>query len=349
MRGPNFRFAHVCAGAMALATAWVASAYHLPVRDPDGGVVATYIRLPLIILAAWLVDVGARAFLRNRGHLRGVPRAMIQVTRERWNRRQILFALSGLLSWYVMYAAFRNLKSYVPFVNRNLYDADLARLDQILFLGNDPADTLHHLFGTTWAAEFFSVVYVAWIVLVPMTLAIALMWTRASHAGAWFVTAVGVDWVLGVAVYYLVPTVGPIYSAPDHFTDLPPTFVGVLQTDMWQARLDVLNNPWDTVAVQTIAAFASLHVGIMVTMCLMAHLLRMPVALRVAGWIFLALTVVGTIYLGWHFVMDAFGGAAVGAAGVWIAALGTGNHVSGWPRLRSAHVEESSSREMRSA
>jgi len=38
-------------GAMALATAWVASAYHLPVRDPDGGVVATYIRLPLIILA----------------------------------------------------------------------------------------------------------------------------------------------------------------------------------------------------------------------------------------------------------------------------------------------------------
>ena len=68
------------------------------------------------------------------------------------------------------------------------------------------------------------------------------------------------------------------------------------------------------------------------------------------GWlIFLALTVVGTIYLGWHFVMDAFGGAAVGAAGVWIAALGTGNHVSGWPRLRSAHVEESSSREMRSA
>jgi hypothetical protein len=182
-----------------------------------------------------------------------------------------------------------------------------------------------------------------------MSLAIALMWTRASHAGAWFVTAVGVDWVLGVAVYYLVPTVGPVYSAPGHFTDLPHTFVGTLQTDMWAARLDVLHNPWDTIAVQTIAAFASLHVGIMITMCLMAHLLRMPAALRAAGWIFLALTVVGTIYLGWHFAMDAFGGAAVGAAGVWIAALGTGNHVSGWPRLRTAHADVPSSREMRSA
>ena len=118
---------------------------------------------------------------------------------------------------------------------------------------------------------------------------------------------------------------------------------------MWQARLDVLSNPWDTVAVQTIAAFASLHVGIMVTMCLMAHLLRMPTALRVAGWIFLALTVVGTIYLGWHFVMDAFGGAVVGAAGVWIAALGTGNHVYGWPRLRTDQVVEASASEIRSA
>lgn len=349
MRGPNFRFAHVCAGAMALATAWVASAYHLPIRDPDGGVIATYIRLPLIILAAWLVDVGTRAFLRSHGRLRDLPTKVVEVVKERWHRRQIVFALSGLISWYVMYATFRNLKSYVPFVNRNLYDDDLARLDKILFLGNDPADTLHQLFGTTWAAEFFSVVYVAWIVLVPMTLAIALMWTRASHAGAWFVTAIGVDWVLGVAVYYLVPTVGPIYSAPSHFTDLPPTFVGTLQTDMWQARLDVLHNPWDTVAVQTIAAFASLHVGMMVTMCLMAHLLRMPAALRVAGWVFLALTVVGVIYLGWHFVMDAFGGAAVGAAGVWIAALGTGNHVAGWPRLRTDQVDVGSPREMRSA
>ena len=83
MRGPSFRFAHVCAGAMALATAWVASAYHLPVRDPDGGVIATYIRLPLIVLAAWLVDVGARAFIRTRGRLRGLPRTMLTVTRER--------------------------------------------------------------------------------------------------------------------------------------------------------------------------------------------------------------------------------------------------------------------------
>jgi membrane-associated phospholipid phosphatase len=42
-------------------------------------------------------------------------------------------------------------------------------------------------------------------------------------------------------------------------------------------------------------------------------------------WLFLAITVVSTIYLGWHYSVDALGGAALGVAGVWIAARGTGN------------------------
>ena len=38
-----------------------------------------------------------------------------------------------------------------------------------------------------------------------------------------------------------------------------------------------------------------------------------------------ALTVVATVYLGWHYFVDAIGGAALGVAGAWIAAKGTGN------------------------
>jgi membrane-associated phospholipid phosphatase len=44
-------------------------------------------------------------------------------------------------------------------------------------------------------------------------------------------------------------------------------------------------------------------------------------------------TVVCTVYLGWHYFADTLGGAVLGAAGVWIAALGTGNHERGRPRL----------------
>ena len=55
-------------------------------------------------------------------------------------------------------------------------DDVLARIDRILFLGHDPARVLHEFFGTGAAAHFFSFVYIAWIVLVPASLVVALVW-----------------------------------------------------------------------------------------------------------------------------------------------------------------------------
>jgi membrane-associated phospholipid phosphatase len=94
---------------------------------------------------------------------------------------------------------------------------------------------------------------------------------------------------------------------------------------MMAERSEVLVNPFTTQAVQTIAAFASLHVGICVTMCVMAELLRLHWGVRAFLWVFLALTVPCTVYLGWHYAVDALGGALLGVAGVWIAGKGTGN------------------------
>src|SRR4029078_13401777 len=102
--------------------------------------------------------------------------------------------------------ASRNVKSFVPCVNRQLWNTALARLDRILWLGHDPATVLHAVFGTGWAAAFLSFVYVPWFVLVPVSLVVALVWSRHRAGGAWYVTAVAVDWVLGVATYFAVPT-----------------------------------------------------------------------------------------------------------------------------------------------
>jgi hypothetical protein len=199
----------------------------------------------------------------------------------------------------------------------------------MLWLGNDPSTVLHDLLGTTWAAHFFSLVYVGWIGFVPVTLVAALVWSRNVTGGAWYVTAVAVDWVLGVITYFLVPTVGPIYHQPGHFSTLPHTWVSSIEAAMWRDRGEVLAHPFATDAVQTIAAFASLHVGIMVTVCVMAELLRLNRGVRVGLWVFLGLTELATIYLGWHYFVDTLAGAALGVAGVWIAALGTGNLVHG--------------------
>jgi membrane-associated phospholipid phosphatase len=330
---PNFVFAGWCALVLAVATVLVAWHEHLPIRDPNDLAGPTYARLPAILLLAWLLDVVPRAVARSGLRVRSVMRSLRAVMAERWSRAHVLFALSGLGAWYVCYAAFRNLKSYVPFVHPRIYDSMLERIDRSIWLGHRPADVLHSVFGTTWAAQFFSVVYVAWIVLIPITLAIALVWTRRPAAGSWYVTGMAVDWLLGVGAYFLVPTLGPIYSYPQDFAALPHTYATTLQHQLLTDRRSVLADPHATHALQTIAAFPSLHVGMMVTLCLFATWAGMARWIQVTSRIFLALTMLATVYLGWHFFVDVLGGAVLGALGAWIAALATGNHVGGQPRL----------------
>ncbi len=321
----EFRAAAVVAGVMATMAVFVAWTYHLPLRDPDGVSLPTWFRLPVIVASAVALDVAARwVLLVRRG---GTPAraALRTVLVERWNRDQIRFTLSGLVTWYVAYVAFRNLKSYVPFVTDRIADPELARLDRFLWLGNDPAVVLHDVLGTTWANSVMAAVYLIWIGLVPATLAIALVWTRRSTAGAWYVTAISLDWLLGVALYYAVPSLGPTYSSPEWFAALPHTPNTSVRDTLLADRIEVLAGPWDTHTVQTIAAFASLHVAVMVTVCLVAEAMRLPALVRIAAWTFLALTVVATIYLGWHFFVDVIAGVGVGVAAVALAARATGN------------------------
>jgi membrane-associated phospholipid phosphatase len=128
-----------------------------------------------------------------------------------------------------------------------------------------------------------------------------------------------------VVFYYALPSLGPTYSRPEWFADLPRTPNSEVRDLLLSDRIKVLSGPWDTGAVQTIAAFASLHVAVMLTICLTVTVMRLPLTIRVASWTFLALTCVATVYLGWHFFVDVLAGFVVGAAAFVIAARATGN------------------------
>jgi len=126
-----------------------------------------------------------------------------------------------------------------------------------------------------------------------------------------------------------LPTLGPIYWTPGQFADLPDTWVTGMQDSMMADRFEVIANPYATTAVQTIAAFASLHVAILMSACVVAHLARLPAVVRWSMWAFLAITVVSTVYLGWHYLVDAVGGAVIGTVAALIGAVVTqnGRHV----------------------
>src|SRR5918992_1409591 len=101
----------------------------LPLRDPDGFLGPTYVRLPLIVALMLAADVLPRALLRARSP-RAVVTQMLHVARERWPWRRLRPALIGLAAFYATYVSYRNLKHFLPLLRPDLVDEELLELDR---------------------------------------------------------------------------------------------------------------------------------------------------------------------------------------------------------------------------
>ncbi|MEO6605832.1 MAG: phosphatase PAP2 family protein [Aeromicrobium sp.] len=318
MRRTGLELSSALAVASVVAAAMVAWYCGLPLRDPDGSTGPTFVRLPVIVLVALLLDIVPRAIIRASSW-REIRGSIVDVTTERWQMANLRFMIVGLVGWYVTYASIRNLKGMVPFANHDLYDTQLDRLDRAMFGGHRPAELLHDVLGTDVAAQVLSFFYVLWIAALPASLAIALVWARRDRISSWWVTAVSLDWIMGVILNFALPTLGPIYDRPGDFGALTETSTTSLQQSMWVERLQVLADPSNTHTVQNIAAFASLHVAIATTACIVAHRAGMHRAIVMALRAFLVITMIATVYFGWHYVSDVIVGFLVGIVAALIA------------------------------
>ena len=303
----------------------ISSIEDLPIRDPDARYVGSPLALIGLVAAIFLIlDLVPRTWREVRRSGASVPTTIAGLFRERWWGRRGAIVLVCLLSFYVTYLSYRNLKSYIPFVTDTTYDGFLLQLERDLFFGTDPAQLLHSLLGTGVSAEILSFAYLAFLTFVPVSLGVALIWSSRLGQGIWYVTTLSITWLLGALSYYLVPALGPYFVRPGMFSDLPKTGVWHLQQKLLQHRAEVLADPASTNAVQSIAAFASLHTAVVFAAALIAHLVGAPRALRIGLWTFLGLTELATIYFGWHYLVDDVAGIAIGFVAVWVGARLTG-------------------------
>jgi hypothetical protein len=217
----------------------------------------------------------------------------------------------------------------------DLFDRQLAEADRALFGGHDPAALMHEALGTAVTTEVLSVVYVLFLLFVPISVALALVFSPDLRRGLFYATAISINWVLGAASYFLLPSLGPIYATPGGFADLPGTAASELQRLLLYERLEFLYDPAASDAAQSIAGFASLHISIVFTAAVAAHLLGLGRPVRIALWVLLALTTASTIHLGWHYVVDDLGGLVLGVAAVGLALRLTGLKPSGSPAIRA--------------
>src|SRR3954452_5948704 len=85
-----------------------------PLHDPDGFLGPAWVRLPAMVLGAFLLDVVPRSLWRSRHNWRNVRLEATGLVREHWTRERITLVVIGLTCFYVTYVSYRNLKNFLP-------------------------------------------------------------------------------------------------------------------------------------------------------------------------------------------------------------------------------------------
>jgi membrane-associated phospholipid phosphatase len=276
----------------------------IPLRDPHGDVLRNRVALSLVLFVLLaLLDAALRA--RRTGWRVGTA---LRVLRDRWTPQRLAVAMSGLLAYHLVYFCYHNLKSWDVF--NQVRDAMLLSWDRWLFLGHSPAVLLHDLLGQHLAAYVLMVVYESFSSLVSVSVVAVLVFIGpireayvAMASGVWI-------WILGVASYYLIPSLGPFHAAPEEFSGLPHMMIQDTQARYMAQRAHLLAHPQASDAFAQVSAFASLHVGVTCTILLLAYYYRLP-RLTALLTVFLVGTVIATVYLGWHFAVDDVAGVLI--------------------------------------
>ncbi len=297
--------------------------YNVGLKDPEGFLGPAYIRLPMLGILLFAAGIVPQAI--HRYGIKHVPSGIRTILRTEWTLRRVAYAATGMVSFYICYVSYRNLKSYLPLIGGDtIHDRALLELDHFLFFGNNPAEVLHGFLGTTVTAQVLSTLYVLYLPVVPITVAAVLVLHRDLTVGAWYATAVSLNWVLGTISYYSLPSLGPAFYEPQRFADLPDNSATQLQMSLLRGAFNFKEDPQGD-SIFGIAGFASLHVSVVFTLALFLHYAGIARAIRITAWVYLGFTILATLYLGWHYIADDIGGLLIGWMAVVIGAWATGN------------------------
>lgn len=290
----------------------------IPFRDPGNKLFLDRIALTLGIFVAL---VAVETLARSRKGERS-PAQLWAGLRRRWTWGRLAVAWTALMAYFVVYVVYRNLKSWD--VLNTPRDGGLTRVDEWIFLGHSPAVLLHDLLGTQTAAHLLIRDYEFFPTVVSIAVPAFVVFPRVLGGLSAIASMIWI-WILGTATYYLIPSLGPFAERPQDFAGLAETKATRNQALYLEQRLHLLAHPSAHDAFASVSAFASLHVGVTTVVTLMVARL----GYRRLAWFmraFLVVTIVATIYLGWHFFVDIPAGLFIGWASVRLGVWMSGGH-----------------------
>jgi hypothetical protein len=217
-------------------------------------------------------------------------------------------------------------KLLIPALNGRLWDAQFGVLDRWLCFGVDPNRFLLAILegNPRFVGLALDWIYGLWMPLTSLATIVLLTSpvTAMRRRGA---ISVAVLWLAGVWLYVAFPALGPalvdigLWEQVRLAEPLAATSQHVLLRNYAGVNSILAGTPTPVAVLFGVAAMPSLHVGLDVLLALWArHQARWWAWL---WWIFAGITTVGAVATGWHYLVDAIGGAALAGAVYPVAAV----------------------------
>jgi hypothetical protein len=239
---------------------------------------------------------------------------------------RLLNALPALLLLPLVLSVTTSLKRLIPAMNPFQWDVPLAEIDAALHGGYQPWELLQPLLGHPWVTSFLSQAYsVPWFALIlfmqfwqTFTLDPQRMRFLLSYVLCWG--------LLGNGLATMLSSVGPCYygyivDGPNPFAPLMAYLNSAAETVplpslMAQGYLWETYQNNDLSVGAGISAMPSLHIAMATLLFLLS--LRRHWSLRAAAAGYIAILLVGSVHLGWHYAIDGYLAIAA-AATIWWA------------------------------
>lgn len=274
------------------------------------------------LLSYYLLALPLTLLVLRLRHLRvsKKERAGVPPVRATWEHfrgkfltgRSLLLDLRALLLCVVLFILFIELKHLTPFIRQTLFDKRFINHELGIMGGRLASESVVDLLGFR-LAPLLSEGYFLFYPYVAILIYLFVL-QRNQSLRAEFLLGLSLCWIIGVFLIYLLPTLGPVFVL-DSFHALPQTGVSLMQEKLLRMRESVLAGKG---GVYLISGFPSLHVAITAYGTVM--LWRISRLLSLLSFLVLLLTLITTLYFGWHYLMDDVGGLLLGvgvAVAVW--------------------------------
>jgi hypothetical protein len=315
---------------------------------PTGTVLAGYGGLILVLMPFVLIAMAAVLTLRAAILRVGSPiAASMPFLKARLGTPSLAAGtIAPIMLTPFLLGAFGVLKQVMPLFEPFTWDSTFAKMGRLMFDGVSPWRITHAIFGSPLETMIIDRIYTAWIPLLFVAVLIfAILAPRDVRAR--FFLSFSAAWVLlGLVGAFFFSSAGPCYAAAigssgaGDFRELMSTLrvidasgyhLGALE---WQRRLWEAHQNRHYGFAMGISAMPSMHNAISLLYALAAS--RAGLLVRAGTWLFALVILVGSVHLGWHYLVDGlFAWAAMGAiwwgAGAYLRKCGYERALAGAP------------------